>query len=207
MDSEKTPNFDGLIGRASRVDSRARQELLDRYRDRLRQMVAVRLDRRLVPRLDPSDVVQEALAVASLRLEDYLRDPPVSLYPWLRQIAWERLIDLRRRHLVAGHRSVLREADRCLPLPEESAVQLVDRLVASGTTASQAAIRHELHDRVRGILRQLNSHDREILVLRTMEGLSVAETAEVLGLSEEAVKSRHRRALERFRCRLDTDHE
>jgi len=87
------------------------------------------------------------------------------------------------------------------------AVQLVDRLAASGTTVSRVAIRQEIQDRVRGIRIQLSSQDREILVLRTMEGLSVAETAEVLGLSEEAVKSRHRRALERFRRKLDAEPE
>jgi len=205
MDTRNSPDLDGLIGQASRGDAQARMELLSRYRGRLRQMVAARLDRRLAPRLDPSDVVQEALAVASVRLEDYLRERPISFYPWLRQIAWERLLDLQRRHLVAGRRSVLREAERYLPLPEESAVQLVDRLAASGTTASQAAIDHEIQDRVRGVLMQLSSQNREILVLRTIEGLSVAETAEVLGLSEEAVKSRHRRALERFRRELDAD--
>jgi RNA polymerase sigma-70 factor (ECF subfamily) len=207
MDAQNASDLNRLIGRASRGDDQARRELLSRYRDRLHRMVAARLDRRLAPRLDPSDVVQEALTVASLRLEGCLRDRPVSFYPWLRQITCERLIDLRRRHLVACQRSVLREAERYLDLPEESAVQLVDRLAAGGSTASQAAIRNEIRDRVRDILMQLCPHDREILVLRTMEGLSVAEAAEVLGHSEEGVKSRHRRALERFRRALDASHE
>ena len=47
MDTGNTPDLDGLIGQASRGDPRARMELLSRYRDRLRQMVAARLDRRL----------------------------------------------------------------------------------------------------------------------------------------------------------------
>src|SRR6516225_9009039 len=48
-----------LVTRAGRGDAAAWQELLHRYQARLRQMVAVRLDRRLAARLDPSDVVQD----------------------------------------------------------------------------------------------------------------------------------------------------
>jgi hypothetical protein len=58
------PDTDQLLNRASRGDGAARQQLLTRHRGRLRAMVAARLDRRLAARLDPSDVVQEALAEA-----------------------------------------------------------------------------------------------------------------------------------------------
>src|ERR1700757_2715447 len=84
-------------------------ELLDRHRDRLRRMVAVRLDPRLAAGVDPSDVVQEALAKADAKLDRYLRERPLPFYPWLRQLAQERLIDLHRRHVQARRRSVTRE--------------------------------------------------------------------------------------------------
>ena len=71
------PETEALIGDAARGDESARQRLLDRHRRRLRRMVALRLDRRLAPRLDPSDVVQEALADAAGKLDDYLQDPPL----------------------------------------------------------------------------------------------------------------------------------
>ena len=48
-------------------------------------MVAVaRMDRRLTARLDPSDVVQEALADGVRDLPDYLTTRPMAFYPWLR---------------------------------------------------------------------------------------------------------------------------
>ncbi len=50
-----------LLRRARDSDAAAREALLVRYRRRLRQMIAVRMDRRLAARIDPSDVVQEAL--------------------------------------------------------------------------------------------------------------------------------------------------
>ena len=194
-----------LLDRAEGGDDAARQQLLARYRARLKQMVAVRLDRRIAARVDPSDVVQEALAEAGRRLEEYLRDRPLPFYPWLRQLAWERLIDLRRRHLRAGRRSVRREEPWSLSLPDESAAALAGRLAASGTSPSDRLIRAELRDRVQAALARLAPRDREVLVLRHLEQLSTAEAAAVLGLGEEAVKSRHRRALERLRALLEDD--
>jgi RNA polymerase sigma-70 factor, ECF subfamily len=47
--------------------------------------------------------VHEALAAADPRLDDYLRDRPGPFYPWLRQFAWDCLLQLRRRH-IAAHR-------------------------------------------------------------------------------------------------------
>ena len=86
------PDTDLLLDRAAAGDGRARQELLARHRKRLRRMVALRLDRRLAARVDPSDVVQEALADAARKLDGYLRDRPLPFYPWLRQLAGERLV-------------------------------------------------------------------------------------------------------------------
>src|SRR4051795_7978520 len=85
---------DELLQKAGRGEDAARQRLLAVHRDRLRRMVAVRMDRRLAARVDPSDVVQEALADAGEHLDGYLRDRPMAFYPWLRHFAWERLVDL-----------------------------------------------------------------------------------------------------------------
>ena len=82
------PDTDLLLDRAASGDSAARQQLLERHRRRLQKMISLRLDRRLAARVDPSDVVQEALADAGRKLDDYLRDRPLPFYPWLRQLAW-----------------------------------------------------------------------------------------------------------------------
>src|SRR5262245_2668134 len=114
------PDTDELLADATRGDADARQRLLTRHRARLRRMVEVRLDRRLAARVDASDVVQEALADAARKLDGYLRDRPLPFYPWLRRLAWERLVKVHRRHLHAGRRSVRREEPGLLALPEES---------------------------------------------------------------------------------------
>jgi RNA polymerase sigma-70 factor (ECF subfamily) len=202
----ETPETERLIALARAGDRAARHDLLDRHRDRLRRMVAVRLDRRLSARLDPSDVVQEALADAAGRLSDYLRDRPLPFYPWLRRLAWDRLVELQRHH-GRSRRSVAREEPEGLELPDESVAALVERLAADGTSPSRDLLRRELCDRVRTALDAMGPRDQEVLALRYLEQLTTAETAAVLGISEGAVKSRLMRAILRLRDWLDEAEE
>jgi RNA polymerase sigma-70 factor (ECF subfamily) len=188
-----------LLMQADHGDQRARDQLLARHRTRLRELIAWRLDRRLAPRVDPSDVVQETLAEAARRLPDYLRDRPLAFYPWLRQLALERLIDVHRYHVGARKRSVRREERSLPPLPDESAAELGQRLLARGSSPSARLRRRELGARVQAALARLAERDRELIVLRHLEQMPVRDIAAVLGLSEGAVKMRHLRALERLR--------
>jgi RNA polymerase sigma-70 factor (ECF subfamily) len=202
----RQPDTDELIRRSAGGDDAARQELLGRHRDRLRRMIGVRLDRRLLARLDPSDVVQEVLVEAHDKLDDYLRDPPLPFYPWLRQIAWQRLVKLHQYHH-ARKRRVTNEGPALPALPDESVGDLAERLAASGTSPSRHALREELRLRVREALGRLGERDREVLVLRYLEQLSLGEIAGVLGVSEGAIKSRHARALLRLQALLGDDEE
>ncbi len=190
------PDTGELIERAKQGDGPAFEQLLARHRDRLRHMVSVRIDERLSSRVDPSDVVQEAMVVAAKKFESYLSEPAVPFYPWLRRIAWERLVDLHRRHIVAGKRSVNRE--KSLGLSGESTMRFAEQLQASDAGPLKRMLRRELHARVRAALAQLNDRDREILVLRHLEQLNSRESAAVLGIREDAAVQRHVRALRRF---------
>ena len=191
-----------LLERSVRGDAGARQELLVRHRARLRRMVAVRLDPRLGARVDPSDVVQEALADAAVHLDDYLRDRPLPFYPWLRQFAWQRVVKAHRDHIHARRRSILREGPD-MPLPDESVRQLAHRLLASGTSPSRRLIRQEQREQVRAALAELEPRDREILVMRHLEQMETPEIAVSLGISEGAVRNRQYRALMRLRSLLE----
>jgi RNA polymerase sigma-70 factor (ECF subfamily) len=193
------PEVEALLDRAGRGEAEARQRLLSGHRERLRRAVAAQLDRRLSARVDPSDVVQEALADADRRLGEYLRDRPLPFFPWLCRFARDRLLDLRRRHLRAARRSVAREEAG----PDGSSPGPAGRLLDSGTSPSGRLIRDERRDRVRAALARLDGRDGMVLALRHLEGLTAAEAAAALGLGEEALKSRHRRALERLRALLD----
>jgi RNA polymerase sigma-70 factor (ECF subfamily) len=192
---------DTLIRKARQGDAAAREQLLGRHRGRLRHLVAYRLDPRLAARVDPSDVVQEALADASRKLSDYLEHRPLPYYPWLRQLALERLLKLHRRHITAQKRSVTREEELIPPLPDESALELAGQLVARGQPIGHL-LRIELRQRVRTVLAKLEPRDREVLVLRHVEQMSAREMAAVLGITAGAVRVRHLRALQRFQYLL-----
>jgi RNA polymerase sigma-70 factor (ECF subfamily) len=129
----------------------------------------------------------------------------MAFYPWLRQLAWERLVRLHRQHIGTRRRSVDRENGTFLLLRDRSAFDLARRLVSSGTSPSGYVIREELRERVRATLQRLAPRDSEVLVLRYLEMLTNTEIAEVLGITEGAVKVRHYRALERFRGLLDDE--
>jgi RNA polymerase sigma-70 factor (ECF subfamily) len=201
------PDTDVLLELIRQGDGGARDQLLLRHRARLKRLVALRLDRRLLGRLDPSDVVQEVLAEAAQKLPDYMKKRPLPFYPWLRGLAWDELLRLRDQHVRAQKRSVKREEGPVWALPEESALQLAQRLVDQGAGPNQKVLREEVCARVRGALEQLREQDREVLVLRFLEQLSVREVAAVLGVSEGAVKTRQVRALERLHALLEGDRE
>lgn len=193
-----TSDTDELISRVAKGDQAAVGQLLDRHRPRLRCMVAMRFDPRIAPRLDPSDVVQEALTEAARKLPKYIADRPLPFYPWLRQIAWERLLQLHRQHIGASKRSVVREQRLQLGLTDESVAHLASRLTAPGPSPSHAAAKAEHTDLVRAALATMESTDREVLVMWHLEELAIDEIASVLQLTLEGVKSRHRRALLRL---------
>ena len=191
-----------LIEKSMAGDASARRELLERHRDDLRRMVRARLDRRLASRIDPSDVVQDALADASRRLDDYLRDRPLPFLGWLRQLTAERVIDAHRRHITAQARSVRREA----PQPEswdDSCSALGRRLAADDTSPSGRLARQERLERVMAALAAMPPKDREVLIMRHIEQLPAARIAEAVGSTTGAVEVRLFRALVRLRARLE----
>jgi RNA polymerase sigma-70 factor (ECF subfamily) len=190
-DSEETRH---LLEQAQAGDPQAFDRLFDSYRPALKEMVALRLDRRLHGRLDASDVVQETHLVVLRRLPDYLKRRPMPFHLWLRKTAYERLLNLHRDHAGTARRAVERE----VPLPDHSSVELARRLLAGGSSPSTAAARRELSAQIRQALAVLPPTDRELLVMRYLEHLSNAEIGLLLDLEPATVSKRHGRALLRL---------
>ena len=189
-----------LVEQALRGDQRALAELLGRDRERLRRMVALRLDRRLQGRVDPSDVIQEACLDAARRLPEYHKNPTMPFFLWLRLLTGQRLVDEHRKHLGAAARDVGREISLYRgALPETTTAALAAHLLGRLTTPSQAAIRAERKIRLQEALNSLDPIDREVLALRHFEELSNGETAAVLGLDKSAASKRYARALIRLK--------
>jgi RNA polymerase sigma-70 factor, ECF subfamily len=192
--------MDDLVQRATQGDQAALAQVFDRYRDRLRQMVRLRLDRRLQGRLDPSDVLQEAYLDFSRRLPDYVREPNMPFYLWLRFLTGQRMIDLHRQHLGAQMRDAGQEVSLYRgALPQASSVSLAAQLLGRLTSASRAAIRAESQIRVQEALNSMDALDREVLTLRHFEQLTNDETAAVLGVKKSTASNRYIRALKRLK--------
>src|SRR3954452_13448240 len=189
-----------LLGRAREGDPRALADLFDRYRGRLRHMVRLRLDRRLAGRLDADDVLQEAYLEADRRFAEYLRDPAIPAFLWLRLVAGQKLTDLHRHHLGAKMRDAGMEvALHRGALPQASSVSLAELLLGRLTSPTRAAQRAEMQLRLQEALNRMDPIDREVLVLRHFEELSNAETAQALGLEKTAASNRYVRALKRLK--------
>jgi len=196
-------NESDLLDRARGGDPDALNELFARHRDRLRRMVAGRLDDRLRARVDASDVIQEAQLEVLQRLPEYLANRPLPFYLWLRLEVGKHLIYVHRRHLGADKRDVRRDVPIGSPgMPDPSSTALAAALVAAGPSPSQDAVRAEQADRVRAALDRLEPGDREVLALRHFEMLSRGETAAVLGITDAAASKRYVRALDRLETAL-----
>jgi RNA polymerase sigma-70 factor (ECF subfamily) len=163
-------------------------------------MVAMRLDPRLRGRVDASDVIQEGYLEAMNRLEEFIRDPSVPFYIWLRFLVGQRLQKQHRRHLGTPGRDVRREVSIYRgAMPGASTGALAARLLGKLTSPSQAAVRAERKMQLQDALNRMDPLDREILVLRHYEQMSNIHAAAALGLSESAASKRYTRALERLR--------
>src|SRR6266566_1517906 len=82
-----------LLKRVEEDGPAAADRLWERHREPLRRMIGLRLDQALGRRVDASDVVQEVLLKANLRLTEYLRNPVMPFHLWLRQLARDHVID------------------------------------------------------------------------------------------------------------------
>ncbi len=197
------------LRQAAGGDQACWQAVLGEHRDRLRRLVAFRMDRRLQGRVDPSDILQESYLDAARRLPDYLDNPPMPFFLWLRFLTQQRLVTAHRHHLGRSMRDAGREVSltgggekKVADVGDSSAAMAVHLLGRHGTP-SEDAIRTETAERLRAALEAMPPMDREVLALRHFEGLNNAETAELLGLQPSAASKRYIRAVERLRVILE----
>ncbi len=197
---------DELLLAAKQGNDQAVNRLLEKHRGPVRRLVQMRLDRKVQRRVDVSDVVQEVLVEASGRLQKYLADPGMAFHLWLRQIAWDHIIDTYRRHRVSAKRNMDREQSMSAPVGnEQSTGELVIQLCDPAMTPAAAAMQHEIAVRVEAAIERLNDQDREIVIMRHYEHLSNLEIAEVLKLNPPAASMRYLRAIRRLRELLDNE--
>src|SRR3954451_14568815 len=179
-----------LVRAAKAGDDSAFEELVRRY-DRNVFRIAQHITQN---REDAEDVVQDAFLKADENLAKFQEQS--KFYTWLVRIAVnEALMRLRRRR-----------PERMVSLDEEVRTEedSIPREVADWSpNPEQLYSQSELRDILQRTIQGLPSSFRTVFVLRDVEGLSTEETAEALGLSIPAVKSRLLRARLQLRERLN----
>src|SRR5262245_13558984 len=120
-----------LLQRVERGDAQALACLFAHYRERLKRMIRLRLDRRLSGRVDPSDVLQEAYLEVHRRFAEYRERPQVlPLFLWVRLVTGQKLIDVHRQHLGAKMRDAGQEVSLYRgALPQASSISLAAHLL------------------------------------------------------------------------------
>ena len=153
----------------------------------------------LKARLGASDVLQEAYLEIADRIDDYLDDPRMTFFLWIRFITAQRLLKLYRFHAGAKKRDMRRELHVAPSVgPDATSIALVDHLVASGVTPSMVMAQGEMQGALLDALEGMEAIDREVLALRHFEELDNAEVARVLEIPPNTASKRYMRALERL---------
>lgn len=189
---------DDTIARLKRHDADALAAFLQGHRPQLMAFIERQLGTALRRKVEPDDVFQEtsAEAVRALPTTDLGdRDP----FSWLCQIAERRIIDLHRRYFDAQKR----DAGREVPLgsggsSESRQAGLINMLVASMTTPSQAFSRNAREANLHAALAKLPEEQREALRLRYVENLPSKEIAAKIGKTDAAVRVMLTRSLKKL---------
>ena len=172
-------------------------EQFDRYQERLRRTVRLRLDRRLSGIVDSTTVLEMVRQLAIERRGEIASRGGSDLFLWFRQLTGEALSRLHQERLgtdIRGDVSLYRGA-----LPEATSMSLAAHLLGrGGGEDDMAAARAEQKLLLQEALNTMDPVDREVLTLRHCEQLSNDETATVLSISRSVASEAYIRALKRI---------
>jgi RNA polymerase sigma-70 factor (ECF subfamily) len=144
MTDQNKRDDDDLLLRLEGGDERARTELFTRYRERLRRMIRLRLDRRLQGRIDSSDVLQDTYLEVARRAREYVAKPSMAPFLWLRFLTGQTLLALHRHHLKVQMRDAGQEVSLRRTVPRANSASLAERLLGRLTSPTRAARRAEM---------------------------------------------------------------
>jgi RNA polymerase sigma-70 factor (ECF subfamily) len=167
-----------LVVRIQSGERSAFELLMQRYNRRLYRLARATLRNDA----DANDALQNAYLLAYKSLHQFRGD--ASIATWLSRLVLNECMVRLRRH-----------ARREKVLPMSSPTAAIDEVPDSGTDAPDQKL---ARDQVRALLNrkldELPRDFRQVFVLRSVEELSVEETAGILGIPEATIRTRHLRA-------------
>lgn len=181
-----------LIRRARAGDREALGELLDAHRGYLRDLAQKLLNPRVAARIDASDVVQQTCLSIHKRIAEFQGDDAAQFVAWLRQVH-ERNI----QNVVRDQQAQKRAAGRDEPLADR------DVRAERQSSPSRRAMRGEEAVRLANALAHLPEEERQALRLRYLEGRTLAEVCDEMGLTKDALVWLMKRAMGNVRKLLD----
>lgn len=173
------------------------------YAARLRWLIRVRLDPSVRARVSADDVLQDVMITVSARIRSLVIENEGAFWTWLCRVVEQKLIDVRRRHLMAAARDARREQRIGGPAGNSGTARTPESVLADhGSTPSARLRTVEQQALIEKTLDTLPPSFREVILLRVIEGLSVAETAGSMGRSPGAVSVLLNKAMKRFNTAL-----
>jgi RNA polymerase sigma-70 factor (subfamily 1) len=203
-DAGPSGNETEILEQIRNGDAEAFVEYAESKRRALEAFVKRKLSDALKRKVEPEDVVQEAIISAAGSFEQMdlsERDP----FSWLCHLAERRIIDAHRRFFGAQKRAADREVGLHTPIGDGERGGFIDLLVASLTSPSQAFSREQREFRMLAAIDELPDDARTALQLRYVEALPSKEIAERLGKSDAAVRVLLTRSLGKLQKLLRTD--
>ncbi len=156
------------------------------------------MDPVLKVKVAPEDILQEAYLDVFRRLNQFEQRSPESFFNWVTKIIDNRLIDTQRA-MRCQKRDIKREISLHAALGSESYWNLLDELYADSTTPSRVARREEAIGALQACLSCLSDLHRQVIELRFLEVVPVAEVARRLHKSEATVVALSKSALKALR--------
>jgi RNA polymerase sigma-70 factor (subfamily 1) len=190
-----------LVQRIRGGDTDALAEYIDERRPQLISFIERNLSDAMRRKVDSDDLLQEVSVdcVRSLgEIDLSVRDP----FNWLCHVAERRIIDAHRKFFGTQKRDAGREVALGTPGGETGQAGIIDLLIASITSPSQAFSRNEREIKMLAAIETLSQEGQEAIRMRYVEGLATKDIGERLGKSDVAVRVMLTRTIQKLQQML-----
>ena len=201
MTDSSAANTEVLLSQALAGSQECFGRLLHVYRNYLKLLVMGQLERKLLARVSPSDVVQETFLEASRDFNQFRGTSSNEFGAWLKTILANNMHRVVEQHVLTKKRDVRREVslEAMAHALEESTVRLESILPDPGVSPSGNALKYELEIQLADRLAELPSDYRQVIVLRHIEGLPFEQVGTRMDRSAGAARMLWLRAIRLLR--------